>query len=148
MEERIGNCCVRDVTTVASGATVAEASTLMRQKHIGALVIVDSGGKPVGMLTDRDIVIEVVATGLAPEAVKVSEIVQRQLVPVSAEATLAEAVRLMSVNGVRRMPVVDAGGRLVGIISLDDVLRHLVGPLVAVADLAARERRYESVARP
>ena len=148
MEERIGNCCVREVITVASEATVADAAALMRQHHIGALVIVGAGGKPVGMLTDRDIVMEVVAAGLAPQAVKVSEIVQRPLVPVSDAASLAEAVRLMSVNGVRRMPVVDARGGLVGIITLDDILRQLIGPLVAVADLAVRERRYESVTRP
>ena len=148
MEERIGNCCVREVITVASEATVADGAALMRQHHIGALVIVGAGGKPVGMLTDRDIVMEVVAAGLAPQAVKVSEIVQRPLVPVSDAASLAEAVRLMSVNGVRRMPVVDARGGLVGIITLDDILRQLIGPLVAVADLAVRERRYESVTRP
>jgi CBS domain-containing protein len=148
MEERIGNCCVREVITVSSEATVAEAAALMRQHHIGALVIVGAGGKPVGILTDRDIVMEVVAAGLAPQGVKVTEIVQRPLVPVSEAASLAEAVRLMSVNGVRRMPVVDGRGGLVGIITLDDILRQLIGPLVAVADLAVRGRRYESVTRP
>jgi CBS domain-containing protein len=148
MEDGIGNCCVRDVITVGAEASVAEAAALMRQHHIGALVIVGAGGKPVGMLTDRDIVIEVVAAGLAPQAVKVTEIVQRPLVPIADSASLAEAVRLMSVNGVRRMPVVDANGGLVGIIALDDILRQLVGPLVALADLTVRERRYESVTRP
>jgi len=148
MEDGVGNCCVRHVITVASAATVAEAAALMRQHHIGALVIVGAGGKAVGVLTDRDIVMEVVAAGLAPQAVKISEIVQRPLVAVTDAASLSEAVRLMSVNGVRRMPVVDAHGGIVGIITLDDILRQLVGPLVALADLAVRERRYESVTRP
>jgi CBS domain-containing protein len=147
MEERIGNSCVRDVITVTSDATVAEAAALMRQHHIGALVIIADGGRPVAILTDRDIVIEVVAAGLAPQTVKVSEIVQRALTPVSEEASFTETVRLMTVNGVRRMPVVDARGRLVGIITLDDILRQLVGPLTAVADLAVRERHYEAVTR-
>lgn len=147
MEGRIGNSCVRDVITVTSDATVADAAALMRQHHIGALVIIADGGKPVGMLTDRDIVIEVVAAGLAPQTVRVSEIVQRPLTPVSEAAGFTEAVRLMTVNGVRRLPVVDARGRLVGIIALDDILQQLVGPLVAVADLAVRERRYETVTR-
>jgi CBS domain-containing protein len=150
MERGIGNSCVRTVATVTKDSTVAHAATLMRKHHIGALVMVDDSNganKPVGMVTDRDIAIEVVAAGLAPETVKIGEIVQRPIATVSEDADWAETARLMSVNGVRRMPVVDAAGRLIGIVSFDDLLLQVVGPLVAIADLAGRERHFEATTR-
>ena len=150
MEHRIGNACVRDVVTVTTDSTVAEAASLMRKHHIGAVVMVEpgkGGARPVGILTDRDIVIEVVAAGLAPQTLRVAEVVQRSVTTVTEAASCAEVVRLMSVNGVRRLPVRDESGALAGIISLDDILLHLVTPLVAVADLAGRERRFETSTR-
>jgi CBS domain-containing protein len=99
------------------------------------------------MLTDRDIVVEVVAAGLRPETVKVAEIVQRPLVTVRDDATYAETVRLMSQHGVRRLPVVTANGKLAGIVAVDDLLRQLAGPLVALSDLGGRERHFESETR-
>ena len=143
----IGSFCVRDVVTVTSDTTVAEAATLMRQHHVGALPVVkgDADSRvPVGMLTDRDIVIEIVAAGLDPREVTVGELIQRPITTVRDDAGYGETVRLMSVNGVRRMPVVDAGGKLVGIITVDDILRQLAAPLVALGDLAVRERHYET----
>ena len=150
MDPSIGNACIRNIVTVTGESTITEAASVMRRHHIGSVVIVEAGEggtKPVGILTDRDIVIEVVAAGLAPQTLKVAEIVQRPLTTVTELASCAEVVRLMSVNGVRRLPVVDAKGILVGIVSLDDILLQLVGPLVAVADLATRERRFETNAR-
>lgn len=146
MRTGIGGFCIRNVVTVPRDATVAEAATLMRRHHIGAVVIVEpaaGGHVPVGMLTDRDIVVEVVAAGLAPETMRVTEVVHRPVVTVAEDAGYAETVRVMSVNGVRRMPVVDGDGRLVGIIAVDDILHQLAGPLFALGDLAARERHYE-----
>ncbi|HLX27704.1 MAG TPA: CBS domain-containing protein [Casimicrobiaceae bacterium] len=146
MSNGIGSFCTRQVITVAPDATVVEASKLMRQHHVGAVVMVDDRGgarKPLGVLTDRDIAMEVVALGVAPETLKVSEVVQRPVTTVVEDAGYAETVRLMSVNGVRRMPVVDRGGNLVGIIAVDDILRQLAGPLLALCDLVARERDFE-----
>jgi predicted transcriptional regulator len=99
------------------------------------------------MLTDRDVAVEVVALGIAPHTLKVSEVVQRPVATVRGDAGYAETVRLMSVNGVRRMPVVDENGSLVGIITVDDILRQLAGPLVALSDLVARERHFEQATR-
>ena len=151
MPTGIGAFCTRHVITVTPNTTVVEASKVMRQTHVGAVVIVeDRGGgrkRPLGVLTDRDIAVEVVALGVSPETLKVSEVVQRTLTCVGEDAGYAEAVRLMSVNGVRRMPVVDRAGDLVGIITLDDVLRQLVAPLVALTDLVARERSFETATR-
>ena len=152
MQKTIADYCVKTVATVTKDSTVAEAAALMRKHHVGALVIVDDGNgtggrKPVGMVTDRDIAIEVVAAGLPPETVTVGEIVQRPITTVTEDAGWAETARLMSVSGVRRMPVVDAAGKLIGIVSFDDLLLQCAGPLLAIADLAGRERHYESVTR-
>ena len=150
MDKKIGNSYVKTVATVTANSTVAEAAELMRRHHVGALVMVDDANgsrKPLGMVTDRDIAIEVVAAGLVPQTIKVGEIVQRPITTVTEDAGWAETVRLMSVNGVRRLPVVDAAGGLVGIISFDDLLLQLAGPLVAMADLAGRERHFEATTR-
>ena len=150
MRSTIGQLCNRAVVTVGAGATIAEAATLMREHHVGALVVAEDvagGPAPVGMLTDRDIVVEVVAAGLSPQTIKVGEIVQRAVFSVAEDEGSEDTIRLMAIKGVRRMPVVDSGGRLVGIVTLDDILRHLIGSLTALGDLAERERRFEAHTR-
>jgi len=150
MRSTIGQLCNRAVVTVGAGATIAEAATLMREHHVGALVVAEDvagGPAPVGMLTDRDIVVEVVAAGLSPQTIKVGEIVQRAVFSVAEDEGSEDTIRLMAINGVRRMPVVDSAGRLVGIVTLDDILRHLIGSLTALGDLAERERRFEAHTR-
>ena len=151
MSTGIGSFCTRQVVTVEPDATVVEACILMRQHHVGAVVIVDDRAgarKPVGILTDRDIAVEVVALRVAPDTLKVSEVVQRPVTCVGEDAGYAETVRLMSVNGVRRMPVVDRDGNVAGIVTLDDVLRQLAGPFMALGELVARERRFEVASHP
>ena len=151
MDTGIGRFCVHNVFTVTRATTTGEAAALMRKHHVGALVIVEEtrdGTVPVGVVTDRDIVVEVVAPGLSPQTVKVGEIVQRPVVTIPEDAGYAETVRHMSVNGVRRMPVVDARGALVGLITIDDILHQLAAPLLALAELAGTERHYEIGTRP
>ena len=150
MSNGISHFCTRDVVTVAPHTSVVEACALMRKHHVGAVVVVEetaSGKRPLGVLTDRDIAVEVVALGLAPESLKVSEVVQRDVTTIREDAGYAETVRLMSINGVRRMPVVDQRGNLVGIITVDYVLRQIAAPLVALSDLVARERHFEQATR-
>ena len=146
----IGDFCVRNVVCTGRDATVSEAAALMRQHHVGNVIVVDEGpdGRiPVGIVTDRDIVIEVVAAGIDARAIKVGELTQRAVATVREDTGYAEAVRLMSANGVRRMPVVDAKGVLVGVIATDDILHQLVAPLVALSDLAVRGRHFEMQTR-
>ena len=129
MDQKIGNVCTRNVVTVTPATTVAEAAALMRKNHIGAVVIVEerAGARvPTGILTDRDIVIEVVAVGLDGKTIKVAEIVQRQLATVKSDATCSEVVREMSIQGVRRMPVVNPDGTLVGILTTTNCLEALI----------------------
>jgi CBS domain-containing protein len=146
----IGSFCVRDVITVTRHALIVDVAALMRRHHIGAVVIVngnDASRVPVGIVTDRDIVVEIVAAGLDAGAVKVGELLQRPLTTVREEAGYAETVRVMAINGIRRVPVVDARGNLCGIITLDDILRQLAAPLVALGDISIRERHYEMETR-
>jgi CBS domain-containing protein len=150
MDQSVGNVCSRNVVTVTPTTSVAEAAALMRKNHVGTVVIVDerAGARiPTGILTDRDIVVEVVAAGLDAKALNVAEVVQRPLATITSQASSSQVVREMSVQGVRRMPVVNPDGTLAGIVSLDDVLLDLITPLVAVGDLGGRERRFEANTR-
>jgi CBS domain-containing protein len=148
--DRVGDFCSRALVTATLDASVKDAAHLMRTHHVGAVVVVDGHDaprRPLGLVTDRDIVVEVVAAGLAPDAVRVSAIVRRSPIVVNEGASCAEAIRLMAVNGIRRIPVVDNQGALVGIVSYDDVMVQWVGPLVALSDLAGRERSFEKHTR-
>ena len=142
----IGKFCNRNVVCAARETTIVEAAHLMRRHHVGDVVVIDetdAGRRPVGIVTDRDIVVEVVSAGLDPKLVKVGDLLLMPLVTVEEGTGYAEAIRLMSSKGVRRMPVVNATGLLVGIISLDDLLHQLAVPLGELSELAIRERSHE-----
>lgn len=147
----IGEICNREVVVVTRAATAAEAARLMRQHHVGDVVVVmEEGGlrTPVGILTDRDIVVDAIAVGLDPANLKVGEIMTPDLATVREEVGVFEAIRYMRDRGVRRLPVVDAGGDLIGILALDDLLELLAEELGALTRLIARERNKEAKLRP
>ena len=142
--------CIRDVVCGSRDTSVADASALMRHRHVGNVIVIDQVGDkrvPVGIVTDRDIVVEVVAAGLDPKLIKLGDLVLGPLTTVEESASYAETARRLSIKGVRRMPVVDAAGGLVGIITLDDMLRQLAAPLAALSELHGRSRRYETLTR-
>jgi len=150
MSKTIGEACNRDVVKATPQASVVQAAGLMRQHHVGNVVVVDeANGRevPVGIVTDRDIVIEVVAAGVDPRSVTVGDLLPRRLEAIDERETTGEAVRRMSLAGVRRLPVVDLSGALVGIISVDDLLPDLATQLFMLADVANRGRRAEAAAR-
>jgi CBS domain-containing protein len=109
--------------TVASSATVVEAARVMKDEDAGIVPIVD-GDKLVGTVTDRDITVRVVAEGKDPQATKVSEIASRELVTIDPQQDLDEALRLMAKHQVRRLPVVEEDGKLVGILAQADIARQ------------------------
>ena len=109
--------------TVSSDQSVVDAARIMKQEDAGIVPIVD-GDKLVGVLTDRDIAIKVVAEGKDPQSVKVTELASHDLVTVDPQQDLDEALRLMARHQVRRLPVVEEDGRLVGILAQADVARH------------------------
>jgi len=137
----IDTICNRQVVTVSRRAKVTEAARLMRQHHVGDVIVVeDRDGRPLpcAILTDRDIAIAVVAQDIDPNAVSVGEVVQSDLVTASSHASVTEIVELMRRHGVRRIPIVDDGGALTGIVTADDVVDFVAREMTAAADLSKR----------
>jgi CBS domain-containing protein len=108
---------------VSTGSTIADAARLMRDKDTGIAPVTD-GDRLVGVITDRDIAIQVVAEGKDPNSTKVDEVASQNLVTIDPQQDLDEALRLMAQHQVRRLPVVEEDGRLVGILAQADVARH------------------------
>lgn len=127
-----------------------EAAQLMRQHHVGDVVAVEERGGlrvPVGIVTDRDLVVEIVAPGLDPAAITVGDIMAPELATVAENIGVFEAIQYMRAKGVRRLPVVDGRGGLVGILTLDDLLELLADELIALVRLVKREQRKEMMSR-
>ncbi len=146
----IGEICNREVVIAEKALSVREAAHLMRNHHVGDLVVVEErGGRkhPVGIVTDRDIVVEVVVPGVNPEALTVVDIMEAELATVRENEGVFEALRYMRSKGVRRMPVVDGDGGLVGIVTLDDLLSLLAEEMAELAKLVSHERQREATAR-
>jgi len=119
---------IRDVMTanprsLASSASVMEAARLMRDEDVGIVPVVE-GEKLVGTVTDRDIAVRVVAEGKSAESTTVGEVASRELVTIDPQQDLDEALRLMARHQVRRLPVVEEDGKLVGIVAQKDVALH------------------------
>ncbi|MGQ9686679.1 MAG: CBS domain-containing protein [Thiobacillaceae bacterium] len=146
----IGEICNREVVIVSREAPVIEAARLMRQYHVGDLVVVDEPSgrrRPVGIVTDRDIVIEVVAMEVAPETLSVGDIMSAELATVRETEGVFETIRYMRDKGIRRLPVVDRDGWLQGIVTLDDLLILLAEEMGEMARLIGREMDREQVTR-
>jgi CBS domain-containing protein len=110
--------------TIDKDKTVEYAAKMLRDEDVGLAPIVD-GDRIVGTLTDRDIAIRVVADGEDPKSTKVSGVMSRELVTIDPDQDLDEALRLMSKHQVRRLPVVEEDGRLIGVIAQADIAREL-----------------------
>ena len=126
----VGEICSREVVYIRRDESVAAAARLMREAHVGCLVVADeNNGKrmPAGMLTDRDITVAVVAPGL--------------------DAGIAEAVELMRLRGIRRFPVTDSEGSLVGLLASDDILSLLAEEISGLAGMVSREEKRERMTR-
>ena len=139
----IGDICKREVVFVNREVTVHAACKLMRHYRVGSLVVVDEAdGKcvPVGILTDRDIVVEINAMDLDAKVITAGDIMSPDLVTAPESLGLAETIELMRSRGVRRMPIVNDEMRLVGIVSIDDVLVVLAQELSGIAGVVSREQ--------
>jgi CBS domain-containing protein len=123
MAESIRKVMTSNPRSLESGSSAVEAAQLMRDEDVGIVPIVE-GEKLVGTVTDRDIVTRVVAEGKTPESVTVGEIASRELVTIDPQQDLDDALRLMARHQVRRLPVVEEDGKLVGIVAQRDVAMH------------------------
>jgi len=123
MGQSIKDVMTSDPCTIDADKSVAYAAKMMRDEDVGLAPIVQSD-KLVGMLTDRDIAVRVVAEGKDPERVTVREVASKQVVTVDPQQDLEEALRIMAKHQVRRLPVLEEDGRLVGVVAQADVARE------------------------
>jgi CBS domain-containing protein len=133
----LGKICIKPVVTASAQMTVEEAARAMRSKNVGALVVINAG-RPIGMLTDRDVAIEVVAKGMDPDTTRVGEVMHKKPITIRQDLGVLDAAKVFAKTGVRRLPVVTKGGTLVGVIAVDDLIMllgnemgHLAGGLSA-----------------
>lgn len=146
----ISEICNREVIIVQRNNTILEAAQLMRQHHVGNLVVVEERGGvrvPVGIVTDRDLVVEVMAPAIDQTVLTVGDIMVTELATVKENAGVSETIEYMRAKGVRRVPVVDPSGGLVGIVTLDDMLELLAEELLALAKLVKHEQNKETMSR-
>lgn len=147
---KVGEICNRVVATVEAGQTVQQAAELMRRLHIGTLVVTgaqDDEGAAVGILTDRDLVVEVMAKSVDPTSITVGDVMSTELLLADEEDDVSETLEAMREQGVRRVPVLDEDGALIGVLALDDVLRLYARDIGTMAGIVGAQRSYESYAR-
>jgi CBS domain-containing protein len=138
----IGVLCNREVIVTGPETSAQEAAELMRTHHVGDIVVVEERGgerRPVGLITDRDLVVEVLAQRVDPAAVTVKDLMTRDLETVLEEADFWDALSHMRACGVRRIPVVNGRGGLEGIFTVDDALELIAEGLVDLVKVVGRQ---------
>jgi CBS domain-containing protein len=128
----------RDVQTLSPDATCSEAARLMRDSGVGSVVVVEDG-RPIGIVTDRDLVLRVIARGEDPAKLPVRRAMSEKPIFLSKERGLDQLIEAMGDLAVRRVPIVDERQKLVGILALDDVIVLLAGQLARIADAVKKE---------
>lgn len=147
---KVGEICTVQTVYCKRDETVQGAALLMRKYHVGDVVVVDQieGGKtPVGIVTDRDIVVGVIALGLDPASLLVGDIMSDDLLTASQEDDVYETIERMRFRGIRRVPVVDHGGDLTGIVSVDDLLEFLAEEMGELSRISTHQQAHEKRAR-
>lgn len=147
---KVGKACSRKPVTAGADTDIIEAARLMRQHHVGSLIITedrDGVHAPVGIITDRDIVVEVLPRDLNLHRIRIGEVMSGSPLIAAEDDDLYETLERMWLKGVRRVPVVDARQDLLGVLSTDDVLEVLAHELAGVIKLFDRERGSEKLFR-
>lgn len=142
----VGEMCNREVVVVEKNGAIIEAAKLMRQYHVGDLVVVEQRQGvtyPVGIITDRDLVIELVAAEVPFDSVTVGDVMSAELLTASEEDAITETIKRMRSAGVRRVPVVNRHGGLEGVITLDDMIELLAEVLEDLVGLVGGQSRRE-----
>lgn len=131
--------CVREVEIVSCDETLQAAATQMRDRNVGALVVLDDDKQPVGILTDRDVTIRVVADGLDCRQMKVSDAMTETPYSIGESTPIEEALGKMRRGPYRRLPVVNQAGQLTGLLTLDDILDLLSEEFSTIRGILAAE---------
>jgi CBS domain-containing protein len=147
----VGSICSRRVITVSPQLGIQRAAELMREEHVGFLVVVPEEPRgpqpPLGVLTDRDIVVSVVAKGADPASLKVGDVMSMQPVLAGESDGVDLALRTMRKAGVRRLPVVNGRGEIVGVLSLDDLLEFVAREMDSLSGAVRNGRHIEGALR-
>jgi CBS domain-containing protein len=146
----VGSICTHRVITVDRQIDVAAAAAVIRENHIGYLIVTDAtsgGSSPVGVLTDRDIVVQVMAKDVDPHTLTVGDVMTPEPLTAAEDDGISETLHRMRRLGVRRVPVLGARGQVTGVLSVDDVVDHLVGQLTDVAGSIRNELKLEETLR-
>lgn len=147
---RIGELCTREVVYCERATGVVEVAQLMRSHHVGDLIVVDRCNgrlRPVGIVTDRDLVVEVLARRVDPDSVTAGDLMTTALVTAQETEPVHDAIERMRARAVRRLPVVDDEGLLIGVLTADDVTELLAEELTEVARIGLRQLAVEKSAR-
>lgn len=134
----IGKLVRRAIESVPATTSCAEAARRMRGADVGSVIVAEAG-RPLGIVTDRDLVVRVLATGGDADKLTVGDVMSRKPVFVSHTRDVAYVLELMRDLAVRRIPVVDENHQLVGVVALDDIILSLSGELAAVAETIRKE---------
>jgi len=144
---KIGECCNREVVIADKHSEILATAKLMKKHHVGDVVIVEKRGDvtvPAGILTDRDLVVEVMAQEVPPNEITAADVMSLEMHTVREEEGVWETLEKMRDLGVRRMPVVDQDGSLVGLVAMDDLLELFSEAMDHMAQLIKSEVRRET----
>lgn len=144
---KIERICTRNVVGTSRETSIAEAAAMMRKFHVGTLVVMGEAPDQeavVGIVTDRDIVIQAVADALDPRKVLVGEVMTPVVASVSEQDDVLDALERMRIEGVRRLLVRQPNGAIAGILSADDVIDGLAADLAGLARVVKSELRHEN----
>jgi len=142
----VGDICNREVVVMDKQGSLFEAAKLMRDHHVGNIVVTEDHPHrrvPIGIVTDRDLVVEVLAEGVDPRTLIVADIMSYELLTAREDDELLDTIRVMRAHGIRRIPVVDRDGALEGIVAVDDLLDLVAEQLTDLVELFRREQGIE-----
>ena len=147
---RVGDICTRAVVHCERSTRIPQLAQLMRNRNVGDVVVVDAAGgrlRPIGLVTDRDLVLEVLAQGVPPDTLTAQDLVRDGVLTAGENDTVYDAIWHMRSRNVRRLPVVDDDGALVGVLSVDDVIGFLSQEMTQVARVAHDQIKAERAHR-
>jgi CBS domain-containing protein len=146
----VGKFCNREVIVARKDSSIIDVAKLMRKHHVGDIVIIDDNGdhpKPIGIITDRDIVMELIACDVPIDDVLVGDVMSFELITAEEQDSIWDVMNLMRSKGIRRIPVVNKNGNLSGILTVDDLHELLGEELNLLAKVPLREQIHERETR-